>query len=204
MDLFGGAHAYLVRGEGSAWVTKKLREEGVRAGNPDVMIREYDTLAIDDVRAITVFAHLKPVGERKYIVIAAQSMTTEAQNGLLKIVEEGSGKSVFFFIVPLGVPVVPTLESRCVAVRAHNEGPTNNDGEDFLNMKLRERLALAEKFAKEHDREGARALVRSLLALSRKKTFSPRVLRDLIEADQYLALSGASPKSIIGHLALVV
>lgn len=201
------AHAYLVRSGSDDALYRLigiLSERGVETkGNPDCYVREYESFSVDDARDVSNFAYFKPVGARKYIVLCTKSMTIEAQNALLKIVEEGSGRSVFFFVLPLGVPVLSTLESRCVSVKAKTENG-KEEGEDFLKKSYAKRLALAEKFAKDHDREGARELVRSLLILADTKKFDAKTLRDLLDADRSLQLSGSSPKSIIGHLALVL
>lgn len=205
------AHAYLIRSEsGIADFLTSLEERGIKtAGNPDCFLREFESFSVEDARAVSSFAYFKPVGERKYIVISAQSMTVEAQNALLKIVEEGSGSSVFFFVLPGGVPVVPTLESRCITIKTIDNKQKTKDGEEFLKMSYKGRLEVAEKFAKDHDREGARQLVRSLLAAAGNPQANvPRIsvekLRDLLDADRYLQLSGSSPKIIIGHLALTL
>lgn len=200
--------AYLIRGGAGAReaLIAALEERGVSMrGNPDVLVREANALSIDDVRALADFASLRPMGERKYVLISAQTMTREAQNALLKITEEGSGHSIFFFIIPTGVPVLPTLLSRCTSVkgRAAEERDIER-GEAFLCLGYAERLKAAEKFAKDRDREGARMLVRSLLALADKKKLDKKKLRDILEADRFLQLSGSSPKAIIGHLALIV
>ena len=199
------AHAYLVRSDdGAPRLIETLAERGIQTlGNPDCYVREYGSLSVDDARDIASFAYFKPVGERKYIIISAKSVTPEAQNALLKIVEEGSGSSVFFFVLERGVPVLPTLESRCVTIRTDEKQKTK-EGEDFLTLSYKDRLALAEKFAKDHDRDSARSLVRSLLAVADARKLNAEQLRDLLDADRYLQLSGSSPKAIIGHLALTL
>lgn len=201
------AHAYLVR---APLATFSELTSAIHAGElgavetADCYTREYETLSVDDAREISAFAYYKPVGSKKYIVIGAGSINTEAQNALLKIVEEGSGASTFVFVLEQGVMVLPTLESRCVTIRVDGEENISKVGKDFLKMDYKERLAVAEKFTKDHDREGARALVRSLLSIADTQKFKPEVLRDLLSADQFLKLSGSSPKGVIGHLALIL
>lgn len=204
MDITLSAHAYLVRSRhGARPVLDGLAAQGIAVqGNPDCLVRECDELSVSDARDIASFAHYTPVGEKKFVVIAAASLTREAQNALLKIVEEGSGRTTFFFVLEPGVAVLPTLVSRCVVVQeAVEDNSAQSVGEEFLSLQYKDRLARAEQFGKDGDRDGARTLVRSLLASG---TFPPPLLRDLIDAEQYLALSGSSPKGVIGHLALVL
>jgi DNA polymerase III delta prime subunit len=156
------------------------------------------------VRGITDFASFAPLGDRKYILMQVQSATAEAQTALLKSMEEGTGRSIFFFIIPAGTFVLPTLASRCVILKLTADSPQPTAGKEFLELSYKERLAMAEKFGKDHDREGARLLVRSLLSVADQKKFDAKKLRDLLDADRYLSSSGSSPKSVIGHLALVL
>ena len=100
--------------------------------------------------------------------------------------------------------ILSTLLSRCVVLRSELRTKNSELAQDFLALSYKDRLLVAEKFAKNHDREGARALVRSLLAVAHEQKFDAPLLRDLLDADRYLALSGSSPKSVIGHLALVL
>lgn len=201
------AHAYLVRAPRTAFseLQSALYSGAFGAVEmADCYAREYEALSVDEAREIATFAYYKPVGERKYIVISAGSINTGAQNALLKIVEEGSGSSTFFFILEHGATVLPTLESRCVVVKSGGEGREHTEAEEFLKMDYQDRLKAAEKYTKDHDREGARQLVRSLLSVADSKKFEAPKLRDLLQADQYLKLSGSSPKSVISHLALIL
>lgn len=200
-------HAYVVRSTQDVRDTVQdflISEKKIDTGSPDLYSIAYETLGIDDARQIAQYASLRPLGEKKFILVYAARLTTEAQSALLKVLEEGSGHSVFFFIVPPGVPLLETLLSRCVVVREHSKEDHTALGKEFLKLSYAERLKKAEKFGKESDREGARTLVRSLLALASDKKFTQEKLRDLLDADRYLQLSGSSPKGVIGHLALVL
>jgi len=204
------AHAYLIRTENDTFLENlKAYVEGSvlkEKGSPDLFIAEYESLGVDEARALTNYASLKPVsGAHKYMIIRASRMTSEAQSALLKVIEEGVGHSVFFFIVKPGVSVLPTLLSRFVGLKDDAAGASAMElGREFLSLSYKDRLARAEKFGKDSDREGARELVRSLLALAGKQAFEKGKLRDLLEADRFLQLSGSSPKGVIGHLALAL
>jgi len=213
------AHAYLIRTNDGDFDTllKNHIEEHVLGGqgSADMFAVRYESLSVDEARTLANYASLKPLGEKKYIIISVKQMTSEAQNALLKIVEDGAGHSVFFFVLAPGVPVLPTLLSRCVVLKSGTDEKSEqeNIGKEFLSLSYKERLLVAEKFGKDSDRHGARSLVRSLLSLAgncgrRTSAISgggtARVLRDLLDADRYLQLSGSSPKAVIGHLALTL
>ena len=202
------AHAYVVRGNVSELFSPLKRVFGERAGgkvSPDLWTRSFETLTVDDARQVASFAYLRPVHDKKYIVLACKSLTDEAQHALLKIVEDGVGHSTFILLVPQGAYILPTLLSRCVIIKASFGGAENEDEvQAFISLSYAERLTRVEAFAKDHDRESARTLVRGLLGLARKRGYGSAILRDLLEADQYLAGSGSSIKSVVGHLALTL
>ena len=175
-------------------------------GSADFIHGLYERLGVDEVRAITAFASLKSLSGQKYIIIAARSTTAEAQHGLLKAFEEGAGHSTFFFICDVGAPLLPTLISRCIVLKEDTEARKRTDtrAEDFLALPYGERLRFVEKLAKDHKREEARSLVRSLLETVAQKKYDTKKVRDILNADQYLKLTGSSIKSVLGHLALTL
>lgn len=84
-----------------------------------VVAPEEDKLLIDQVRRMHQLALLRAVrGRRKvFIVEAIDTATPEAQNALLKVLEEPPGETVFILIAHNETPLLPTVVSRCVTVR---------------------------------------------------------------------------------------
>lgn len=202
------AHAYIVRGDVPTLFPLLKKVVSERAGgevSPDLWSRSFEILTVDDARSVASFAYLRPINGTKYIVLACKSLTDEAQHALLKVVEEGVGHSTFILLVPQGAYVLPTLLSRCVTIKETAGGAEHtDDAKAFLSLSYADRLAQVEALAKDHDREGARTLVRGLLELAKQNKYEKEILRDLLEADQYLSGSGSSIKSVVGHLALTL
>lgn len=204
-----GAHAYLLRASvddtHERLLQKVIEKNNLTRSNPDLYVLHADLVAVDDARRVQQFAAFKPVGTYKYVIISAKQINTQAQHALLKVVEEGVGNSIFYLLVEPGSYVLDTLSSRCVTL---SEGKENNsvyeEARTFLDMNYKDRLQRAENFSKNQDREGARALVRELLHIAHSENYSKETLRDLLDADRYLQLSGSSPKGVIGHLALIL
>src|SRR6185295_6316049 len=96
-------HAYLVTGSyahAPHEVFKMLEERGVSTkGNMDILSLTFTDLSVDDARTISSYASLHAIGEHKYLVIAFSRANQEAQNALLKVVEEAPGNSIFFLCV---------------------------------------------------------------------------------------------------------
>src|SRR5690606_1640335 len=84
-----------------------------------VVAPEEDKLLIGQVRRMHQLALLRAVrGRRKvFIVEAIDTATPEAQNALLKVLEEPPGETVFILIAHNETPPLPTVVSRCVTVR---------------------------------------------------------------------------------------
>jgi hypothetical protein len=206
-------HAYVVSGSlegGRESIMAMLETRGVKThGNPDVLLLSFPELLVDNVRdTLLSFASLKPVGERKYLVVSFSRANEQSQNALLKAVEEGIGSTVFFFCVEPATRILPTLRSRCVVLSAGAAAAPaeNEDAAVFFKESYEKRLARVEKMAgyisKTQDRAPVRSFVGGLLALAHERHAPARTLRDLLDADRYLRLQGSSPKSILGHLAV--
>lgn len=74
-------------------------------------------IPIKSAREIIRFGSLSPFGERKAVIIwEAQYLSEEAQNALLKILEEPKERIYFFLTCPHPDLIAPTLSSRCAQI----------------------------------------------------------------------------------------
>lgn len=89
--------------------------------HPDVhlLAPEGMSLKIDQVRGLNQEVTLRPYeGRRKvFILDQAETMTEQAQNALLKTLEEPPGRAVLVLIAPEVSALLPTLASRCSQIR---------------------------------------------------------------------------------------
>ena len=131
----GLLHAYLFTGQeqiGKRLFALELAEEltGSTAlrlyssiASPDVLIvdpadsESGHSISIEEIRKIKNFLTLHAQGLRKVIVINdAHTMTDEAQNGLLKMLEEPSPTTVFILVTAYRDQLLSTVLSRCQEV----------------------------------------------------------------------------------------
>jgi len=72
-------------------------------------------ISIDQVRELKAFTNLASLaaGFRAVVIEAAENLTTEASNALLKVLEEPLGKTVFFLTASEAKQLLPTVRSRC-------------------------------------------------------------------------------------------
>lgn len=90
------------------------------------------TLGVDDVRELVRTAALSPVGARWQILIVedADRLTEQANNALLKAIEEPGARTVWMLCAPTVEDVLPTIRSRCRLVTLAT--PATEDVARFL------------------------------------------------------------------------
>lgn len=194
-------HAYLLvgeRGEVLAHLDKILSELGVKKeGNPDLFL--YEEVGIKDARAIGERAIEKSFGERKVFIILGD-LTNEAQNALLKTVEEPISDTHFFITVREEGRIIPTLRSRMQTVVVGGE--TSGDRADkFLKASIKDRLGFVKKFSDNED--GVDTFLDELL-LELKKKEGAKGLREVYKLRHYAGDKSVSRRLILEHLATVL
>ncbi len=113
-------HAYVLEGDKENIRTQLFSfiedqiQQSVR-GNPDVWHSQFETLTVDDARALRDTQSNKAITTgKKIFIIETRLMTIEAQNALLKVFEEPTPNTHFFIITPTAEVFLPTLKSRVV------------------------------------------------------------------------------------------
>src|SRR3989344_8617160 len=97
-------HAYYIEGSAGEFEEyKKLI--------PHFVAQKYERFGIDEARALTQLASLKNISGEAVFLLALGSITSEAQQALLKLFEEPQLGTVFILVVPHGI-LVATLRSR--------------------------------------------------------------------------------------------
>lgn len=216
-------NVYIVGGGASCvpGVLALLEKEGLKwRGNPDVYVREYRHFGIDEAREIRERSASRALGvstgqagARRFFVIAAASMTNEAQNALLKTLEETPGDAVFFLIVPSPHMLLPTVRSRAQALRltGHTgEDETLIDARKFLAATLQARLDMLKILLEKGDDEkrdiGAIIAFLSSLEKLLAKNVSAQTrtgIRALYRARTYIGDKGALIKPLLEQVALL-
>jgi DNA polymerase III delta prime subunit len=183
------------------------KELGVKvAGNPDFHIRRYATLDVEEARGLRDLASLSGVGGKRVFVIAAQAIGREAQNALLKIIEEPGEGTTFALRVPRGA-LIPTVLSRLSEISFEMKKGDNSDAKDFLTAAPPVRSKMIERLVKDKDKEGAYELVcdiEAVLARNTKDASSRAALEEIARMRSYLTDPSASIKMILEHLALAL
>ncbi|MFA6158159.1 MAG: hypothetical protein WC763_00825 [Candidatus Paceibacterota bacterium] len=210
-------HAYFIEGERVAVladIESFLNDSFgiVRQGHPDVHYAEYESFGIDDGRGLQEMQAVRPIaGDRKIFIVAADSMTSEAQNSLLKVFEEPTPGTHFFIISSSRRILLPTLRSRVIII-AHPSSLVAAVGEDakkFVASSLRDRLAFVAGMIEEKDKAKAEvfllALVEELRGKGLEKASSARVaaIREILSLVPYLKDRAPSIKLILERVCLL-
>jgi DNA polymerase III delta prime subunit len=163
---------------------------------------------IDDVRTLIAHAHRRPDGitERRTIIVATEFVTEEAQQALLKIIEEPPLSTAFVFVIPEGYTFLPTLESRFERGGSLEGERAYTEFDSFRNASYSERMAQIELALKQKDQLWQRSIKKGLIAYLRlESTKLPKeVLVELEYITRLLLTRGASNKFLFEHLTLVL
>jgi DNA polymerase III gamma/tau subunit len=138
-----------------------LRKE--RVDSLDISLQTYEkAMGIEDVRKIQKAILLKPFrGKTKAVIIDAyENITLEAQNALLKILEEPPANTIIVITVAKREFILPTIISRCkvIVLQEKETELTQDDLSKFndvlnilLNGKTGNKLKIAQDLAKDKE-----------------------------------------------------
>ncbi len=203
------AGAYLVAGGATTVDTllERLRTEGVvEIGSPDLFSRAYRKFGVEEAEDIRARIRLKPIRDpRRVVVFFAAAPTTEAQNALLKTLEEPAGNPLLFIVTPAPETLLATVRSR--TQRLDIKGKEETDVEAFLGASFEERIQML-KSLYEHDDDGRdMAAVRGFLhALERRFAEVPNrtdALRAIYRAGKFVGDRGSLLKALLEQVALL-
>ena len=201
MQLVGNTHVVAGGSEHISSIFSFLKDEGIKTrANPDVYVRAYRQFGIDEA--------LKPVGERRVFVVAAPDMTREAQNALLKTLEEPPGNALFFFILPSPETLLATLRSRVQMLVLERQGKSEIlDAKQFLAALPQKRLDLLKPLLEkgEDEKRDLGAILGFLASLERTlaKAKDTTGLHAIYRARKYVADRGALVKPLLEQVALL-
>ena len=186
-----------------------LKDEGISVeGNPDIYIREYPRFGVDDAIELRDRSNKRPIaGSQRFFIIATPGMTNEAQNALLKTLEEPPADAAFFIVVPAPEMLLPTLRSRSqVLTLLHEEAENSIDTKTFLAASPGERLDMLKPLLEkdEDDKRDIGRIVGFLSALERVLEKKPEGLHAIYRARKYIGDKGALVKPLLEQVALLV
>jgi DNA polymerase III delta prime subunit len=130
-------------------------------------------------------------------------MTVEAEQALLKLLEEPPLTTAFLFCVPESVFILPTLLSRFSVVGGHLDRPLTPSFVEFVSMAVPARITLVGEKLTAKDMDWQQEIKQGLLAYLTKQTgvLAPEVVAALYYVAEHLLTRGASNKQLFEELA---
>lgn len=128
------------------------------SSNPDIHIvdgTEVNSIGIEDIKELQKEMMYSPFKERVQIayILDANKLTVQAQNSLLKTLEESSDSTVYILIAQIEKSLLPTVLSRCLKIYTHSKSVPKETfiKPDILSMDLIDAFAKIEVISKEKD-----------------------------------------------------
>jgi DNA polymerase III delta prime subunit len=187
------------------------------------------SIGIEQIKLLRKRIFLKPIKSTDKLVIIedAQLLTLEAQNALLKILEEPPAHTLIFLGTETQESLLPTILSRCQIIELQTENKNLSEQtlaelhtfiEALPGLSVGEKLKYAERLAKDKDKATEwivnlililrEQLINSYLKNSNKNasdTFdSSYTLRKLQTLHILLKTTNVNPRFAIGHTLLSI
>lgn len=173
---------------------------------------------IEDIREIQSKLHLKPFrGKKRAIILDFSSgATTQAQNSMLKILEEPPPSTIILIYAKSREDFLPTILSRCKVIEIKNiDKQTDTDFSEEINKILEagvgEKLVIAQDWGVDRDSalqnvEQTIFAVEAQLLKSNKDDLPNylKLLRALNSAYSDLKFSNVSPRFILENYLLSI
>ena len=220
--------AYVVRGgEGAleSLVDKLEKDKITKRGSPDLFARVYRKFGVDEAEELRSRARSKPIaGDQRVFALFIPSMTTEAQNALLKTLEEPAANAVFFLVVPSPEMLLATVRSRVQTLVVPEDMSRRHvdtiDADDFLAASAEKRLTMLKPLY-DHDEDEGRdigSVIAFLQSLERrfarlpefggqaKEKPSPATsagIHAIYRARKYVTDKGSLLKALLEQVALL-
>jgi DNA polymerase III delta prime subunit len=204
-------HANVLIGEDCRGLVFEILEKDLSfrvKANPDFLLIESQSLGIDDARNLERWAIGKPLsGETKASLIIAKSITHEAQNALLKVLEEPPlGTYIFINLESLG-GLLPTFISRVrilnlLKKKVPDDEKSQNDAHKFFHSKIKEKLSLIRSLSKDENKTRMKELIKNLEEIAYKN--GSENMKNILTAKIFASARGSSPKMLLEWLSCVL
>lgn len=199
-------------------VLSLLKEDGISIeANPDLYVRDYRQFGIEDAHELRTRASSRGVSGRRVFVMSMSGITSEAQNALLKTLEEPPARALFVFIVPAPETLLATVRSRSQILRIEGDGKPSKesvDAKEFFAATPSKRLDLLKTILEKDgdDKYDTGAILAFLASLERyishmRDLRSPaskkEALNSIYRARMYIGDRGALVKALLESVALL-
>jgi DNA polymerase III delta prime subunit len=143
--------------------------------SPDIHVlnpKKNNSIGIEEVKELQKAMRYKPFQEEKQvgIILQAEKLTTQAQNALLKTLEETTETSSYILCVDNVRNLLPTIKSRGIVIYSSSQiekTSVEEDLENFLDLDPLEQFNIIEKYSE--DKDSSLSFINSLEERFRKR-----------------------------------
>ncbi|HBA45983.1 hypothetical protein A2W67_03305 [Candidatus Nomurabacteria bacterium RIFCSPLOWO2_02_40_28] len=206
-------HAYLIEGNKDGILPEILK---FMQGEELIQIN-LDSFKLDDARELKSLGVEKANTEgKKIFIISTNSFLLEAQQALLKLLEEPILNTHFFLIIPDINSLLTTFRSRFYLIKNSKEENKSENAVKFIKMSLQQRIdflkeLLAENDGEQEDRSVDSARFKALNFLNELETsLVSRTVLDttcfehFFKVREFLRMPGSSPKTLMESVAIMI
>lgn len=135
------------------------------------------SIGIDQMKSLIVWSKIKPYNSKGKLacIFSAELLTIEAQNSILKILEEPNKNNTYVLLTNNFTNLLPTILSRCELIFDNTEYIKEIDINDFIKMDLIDRFKYVQKIYDIKDsKEKSNSIIKlfySLLKFFQKKLY---------------------------------
>ncbi len=136
-------------------ISAKIRSQAKNVDILQIQSQDSKAIGIEKSREIVKFAQKRPMGgtQKLVVVFDAHKMTDEAQNALLKTLEEHADFLDIVLVVKNENGLLDTVISRCKKIKVEEDEDKKGKKKqksvnELKNLNLSQRLAFAQKIAK--------------------------------------------------------
>lgn len=217
-------HSYIIEGDPEndpLLLREFFKQRGeITENSPDIFWQVYNSLTIEDSHLIKEWhSKKKIIDPKKICILGAKFINHEAEQSLLKILEEPAVDTHFFLIVPNTSLLLDTIKSRAQIIKIETGGDKEEIVDKFLKMNISGRLDFVSKLIKEKDKDensgnlrfeamnfinGIEKIIYQKFKKDKGGGNSVFILEELQKSREYLGKPGASVKMILENLALII
>lgn len=182
-------------------------EVGSLSSDAEIYDTYFESFGIDDARNLIVSAYHRPLETKtQVLIVRTDFITLEAQNALLKLLEEPPVSTKLIFILPKDLILLETLKSRLQTddLGVNEVAEANVIFLDFLSLDYKSRIELIEQATKNKNVTWQRAIKKGLLDYLRHSSTQELPLIELEYVVRNLLTRGASNKMLLEHVALIL
>lgn len=219
-------HSYVIEGDPKIVANELLgflesRGE-IERQSPDVICQIYQSFTIDDSHEIKNWHNKLGITDKKKVcILATEFINREAEQALLKMIEEPGIKTHYFIIVPDVSLLLPTIISRVhiIKVNQPENGEIAKEVSIFIKLTPNQRIEMIAKIIKDNKDQDSSGQLRSYATVfvnQIEQFFYQKfkenkddadinfILEELQKSRTYLSTPGASVKMILEHIALII